>query len=495
MTEPETIVLPAGLALRRVVVGLWQVADQERDGRTLDLDRAAEALAEYGRAGFDTWDMADHYGSAEIIAGRAARILEAEGRPSPTILTKWCPEPGPMTPEVVRGGVERALERLGRERVDVMQLHWWRYDHPAWLEAMTALERLREEGLVGHLGLTNFDTAHVRLLASHGIPIATNQVCFSLVDRRAAGRMAEVAAETGVRLLAFGTLLGGFLSERFVGAPEPADVADWSKMKYGRFIAAAGGWERFQRLLGVLSDVARKHDVPIASVATRRVLDQSAVAGAIVGARLGEREHRAASLAALSLALDAEDVAAIDAAAAALDPIPGDCGDEYRRPPFLTASGDLSHHLEAVAPAFSAEPVPGLPDRARVSSGSVWEEKAGFSRAMRAGERILVSGTTATAPDGTPVGRGDPESEATYILDKIAAALASFEAGLDDVVRTRVYLADADDWEAVSRAHARAFAATRPANTLVGARLVGPYRVEIEAEAIAPASRAGAGAA
>jgi enamine deaminase RidA (YjgF/YER057c/UK114 family) len=93
------------------------------------------------------------------------------------------------------------------------------------------------------------------------------------------------------------------------------------------------------------------------------------------------------------------------------------------------------------------------------------------------------------------VGRGDPESEATYILDKIAAALASFEAGLEDVVRTRVYLADADDWEAVSRAHARAFAATRPANTLVGARLVGPYRVEIEAEAIAPASRAGAGAA
>ena len=490
MSEPARVTLPSGLVVQRILVGLWQLADQERDGRSVDLDAAAEALAGYGRAGFDAWDMADHYGSAEIVAGRAARILEAEGRPAPTILTKWCPEPGPMTAAVVRAGVERALERLGRDRVDVMQFHWWRYDHPAWLEAMEHLARLREEGLVGHLGLTNFDAAHTRLLLSHGIPIATNQTCFSLVDRRAAGRMAEVARETGVRVLAFGTLLGGFLSERFLGTAEPADVADWSKMKYGRFIAAAGGWQRFQGLLSVLARIAGKHGVRIASVATRWVLDHPHVAGAIVGVRLGEREHRAASLETLALALDADDRAAIDAAAAALAPIPGDCGDEYRKPPFLTASGDLSHHLDAVAPAFAAEPMPARPERTRVSTGSIWEEKAGFSRAVRVGERILVSGTTATSLAGTPVAPGDVEAQATYVLDKIAASLAPLGAGLDDVVRTRIYVADPDDWEAVSRAHARAFGATRPANTLVGARLVGPYKVEIEAEAVAPPGEA-----
>ena len=72
--------------------------------------------------------------------------------------------------------------------------------------------RLREEGLIGEIGLTNFDAAHLRMLLTHGIEIASNQVCFSLLDRRAAGALSEVAAEHGVALLAFGTLGGGFLS-------------------------------------------------------------------------------------------------------------------------------------------------------------------------------------------------------------------------------------------------------------------------------------------
>ena len=86
----DRITLPSGLELSRIVTGLWQMADQERDGRAFDLDAAAEALAQYARDGFTTFDMADHYGSAEIVAGRAARILAAEGAPAPTILTKWC---------------------------------------------------------------------------------------------------------------------------------------------------------------------------------------------------------------------------------------------------------------------------------------------------------------------------------------------------------------------------------------------------------------------
>lgn len=483
MTLPA-VALPSGLTLRRVVTGLWQMADQERDGRAYDLDAAAEALAAYGRAGFDSWDMADHYGSAEIVAGRAARILAAEGRPAPTILTKWCPEPGPMTPGVVRDGVARALERTGLDRIDVMQLHWWRYDHPAWLEAMEGLTRAREEGLVGHLGVTNFDAAHLRLLVKHGFPVATNQVCFSLLDRRAAQRMSEVCAETGARLLAFGTLAGGFMSERWLGAAQPAEVADWSKMKYGRFIEASGGWARFQTLLAALASVAAGHGTSIAAVASAWALDHAAVAAVIVGARLGEREHRADSVAMAELALTDADRAEIAAATDGLDPIPGDCGDEYRQPPFLTASGDLSHHLAAVPRAYAAEPMPARPERARVATGSVWEAKAGFSRAVRVGDRILVSGTTATAPGGDPVCPGDAEGQATYALDKIAASLAPLGASLDDVVRTRVYLSEPDDWEAVSRAHARAFANTRPANTMLAARLIGPYLVEIEAEAV-----------
>ena len=122
------------------------------------------------------------------------------------------------------------------------------------------------------------------------------------------------------------------------------------------------------------AEIARKHGVSISNVATRWVLDHGSVAAAIIGgAGIGESEHRADNLRAFGFALDAEDRARLDAAFAAMTPIPGDCGDEYRKPPFLTASGDLSHHLDAIPSAYEALPLsrPGR-DRAsrRAASGS-----------------------------------------------------------------------------------------------------------------------------
>ena len=103
---------------------------------------------------------------------------------------------------------------------------------------------------------------------------------------------------------------------------------------------------------------------------------------------------------------------------------------------------------------------------------------------MRVGDRILVSGTTATHGAGEVVCPGDAHGQAVYILDKIAASLAALGGALEDVVRTRIYVRDASAWEAVARAHGRRFGDIRPANTLVEARLVGGYEVEIEAEAV-----------
>jgi enamine deaminase RidA (YjgF/YER057c/UK114 family) len=239
-----------------------------------------------------------------------------------------------------------------------------------------------------------------------------------------------------------------------------------------------------QSLLRALDGIARKHGVSIANVAARWVLEQPAVAAVIVGARLGEREHRADNLRLFTFALDEEDHAAITASLAGAQRIPGDCGDEYRRPPYLTASGDLSHHLAALPSVFTATPVPGGPGRQRVSSGSRWEPIAGYSRAVRRGNRVLVSGTTATHGEGTMVCPGDAAGQAVYVMDKIAASLAALGASLEDVIRTRVYLRNADDCEAVSAVHGRYLGEVRPANTLVEvSRLIGGYLVEIEAEA------------
>lgn len=473
---PDRTTLPGNVEIARMACGLWQVADIEKAGATVDPEQGADALEAYARAGFDTFDMADHYGSAEIVAGRLLARRPA------VIMTKWCPEPGPMTADVVRAGVQARLDRLGTDRIDLLQFHWWIFEHPAWLDALHEMARLRDEGLIGAIGVTNFDAAHLALALADGIPIASNQVSFSLVDRRAAGPLADLCVRTGVRLLAYGTLCGGFLADRWLGAPEPADIPDWSRSKYKRFIDAAGGWAAFQDLLAAAGAVARRHGVSISNVATRWVLDHPAVAAVIVGARITESEHRVDNARAFALALDDDDRARLAPAFAALAPIPGDCGDEYRVPPFLTASGDLSHHLDALPSPYVTEAV--HPGRSRVSTGSMWEPLAGYARAVRDGDRIVVSGTTATHGPDRVVAPGDAGAQTTYILDKIAASLAALGGSMADVIRTRIYLQDPGAWEAVSRAHGRVFGAIRPANTLVSAGLVGGYEVEIEAEAV-----------
>lgn len=473
--------LAADFTVSRVLTGLWQIADMERDGRALDPETTAAAMEPYVTAGFTTFDMADHYGSAEEIAG-----LFRQGRDDGEgveLLTKWVPDPGSATREAVRAAVERSLERLRTERLDLLQLHAWSYADPSWLDHLWWLQELREEGLVRHLGLTNFDTAHLRVAVHSGVDVLSNQVCFSLLDRRPLRGLAAFCERHGIHLLAFGTLAGGFLSERWLGRPEPAmgDLETWSQMKYKRFIDVAGGWEVFQNLLQAVVGVARRHRVSMANVACRWVLDQPAVAGIIVGARLGESEHLEDNRRLFRLALAADDRAAIEAASARLLPIPGDCGDEYRKPPLLTASGDLSHHLDTIPPPYPVRT--GEDGRRRVQSGTVWEDFAGYSRAVRDGDRILVSGTTATHGDRL-VGGSDPAAQTHFVIDKIEGAVLSLGGRLEDVVRTRVIVQNLSDWEAVARAHGERFAEIRPANTLVQAGLIGEeYLVEIEAEA------------
>lgn len=124
-------------------------------------------------------------------------------------------------------------------------------------------------------------------------------------------------------------------------------------------------------------------------------------------------------------------------------------------------------------------------DRRRVSSGTKWEAVAGYCRALRVGDRILVSGTVAVDQDGNLVGLDDAGMQTRFILDKIEAAIVELGGTLADVVRTRMFVADIYNWERVTKAHGERFRTIRPVTTLVQAQLIGPeYLVEIEAEAV-----------
>ena len=171
----------------------------------------------------------------------------------------------------------------------------------------------------------------------------------------------------------------------------------------------------------------------------------------------------------------------ITAAQSLLEPIPGNCGDEYRKPPFLTASGDLSHHLQGFPPPFEITKGPG--EILQIFSGTEWEQYAGYCRAVKAGDRIHISGTTATHGK-LMVGGNDASAQTHFIIDKMEAVLQTFGAKLENVVRTRIFVHNLNDWEPVARAHGERFNGINPANTLVSAQLVGDgYLVEIEAEA------------
>jgi len=296
--------------------------------------------------------------------------------------------------------------------------------------------------------------------------------------------MSQLCEEKGVKILAFGTLAGGFLTEKWLNQPEPAldDLETWSQMKYKRYIDEAGGWEPFQNLLKAIKQTAHQHKVSMANIASRFILETPAVGAVIIGARLGESEHIENNQALLNVHTETESWDAIKAALNALTPIPGDCGDEYRKPPFLTASGDLSHHIDKLPSPYPTKP--GADGRTQALSGTVWEDLAGFSRAVRKGNRIMVSGTTATHGDKV-IGGNDPAAQMHFVIDKIEGAVQSLGGSLEEVVRTRVYIQNIDDWEPISKAHGQRFAHIQPANTLVQAGLIGnDYLIEMEAEAI-----------
>ena len=218
----------------------------------------------------------------------------------------------------------------------MLQFHWWDYQDPTYLDALYHLAQLRDEGKIRLLSLTNFDTATLERIVDNGIEIVSNQVQYSLIDLRPEVQMAQFCQGHGIQLLAYGTLCGGLLSDKYLGQPEPrpAELNTASLRKYKQMIDAWGGWGLFQQLLTTLNAVAAHHGASTANVAVRYILDRPAVAGAIVGVRLGVSDHLDDNARVFDISLrneNRERIQAVLSKANDLFAVIGDCGDEYRR--------------------------------------------------------------------------------------------------------------------------------------------------------------------
>jgi aryl-alcohol dehydrogenase-like predicted oxidoreductase len=241
-----------------------------------------------------------------------------------------------MTRRIVEENIARSLRRMDVPTLDLLQFHWWDYDDSNYLDALSHLAQLQDEGKIRHLGLTNFDTEHLNTIVNHGVRIVSNQVQFSLIDRRPETHMTPFCQEHNIFLLPYGTLCGGLLSEKYRGQPEPhgAALATASLRKYKQMIDAWGDWQLFQDLLEALKHIADKHAVSIGNVAVRYILDRPTVAGVIIGVRLGITDHRDDNARVFGFTLDSDDHGHIQTVldkSRDLMRLIGDCGAEYRR--------------------------------------------------------------------------------------------------------------------------------------------------------------------
>jgi aryl-alcohol dehydrogenase-like predicted oxidoreductase len=324
MSAVETIELAPGYRIPRIVRGGWQLAGGHGE---VIADAAVADMRAFVDAGLNTFDCADIYTGVEAMYGRFNALQRAEGRPLLQVHTKFVPDYDDLArvdEAYVRRIVMRSLERLNAPKLDLVQFHWWDYAVPGMVETALVLAQLQREGLVAHLGGTNFDTPHTARMLDAGVPIVSMQVQYSLLDRRPERALVPLARERGFRLLCYGALAGGFLTDAWLGAPEPLEITNRSLIKYKLVIDDFGGWGAFQALLRALRGIADRHGVSIAAVATRWVLQRERVAAAIVGARYAS--HLPDTLAVFGFALDADDEARL---APILQAHPGPEGDTY----------------------------------------------------------------------------------------------------------------------------------------------------------------------
>lgn len=304
MTDVPRVDLAPGYSIASIINGCWQLSPGHGGGPS-SAKEIKNRFAQLVDHGLTTFDCADIYTGTEELLGEFRRSLSDGDQIQ--IHTKYVPNKetlGQLDDRKIDAAIDLSRKKLGTDRLDLVQFHWWDYDVPGLERMYERLLLAQSTGKIRLLGATNFNTDQLQKLVEHDASIVSVQTQFSLVDRRPEKALSPFCAENHIGLLAYGVLAGGLISENHFGKPLPDDL-NRSQQKYKFIIDDAGGWDNFQQLLVLLNYIAKKHSTDMQSVASRWVLDQPGVAAIILG--IGSRSRAAENQAIAAIRLDAED--------------------------------------------------------------------------------------------------------------------------------------------------------------------------------------------
>jgi aryl-alcohol dehydrogenase-like predicted oxidoreductase len=312
---PRTQLRP-NYSISKIIKGGWHLAGGHGE---IDPQIAIEDMYAFVKAGITTFDCADIYTGVEELIGQFLATYRDAFRsgdlPPVQVHTKYVPDYDALarlTKADTERIIDRSLRRLGVERLDLVQFAWWDYQFPGYVETAVHLSELQQAGKIRYLGVTNFDAAHIREMTEAGVSFISNQTQYSVLDHRPEADSNPLMTRQNMHYLCYGVLAGGFLTDRYLGMPDPTPpLENRSLTKYRLIIDEFGGYALFQELLRVLRTIADKHQVDIAAVASRYILQKPLVGGLIIGAR--NRKHLNKLPQITRFSLDAEDLAAIKA--------------------------------------------------------------------------------------------------------------------------------------------------------------------------------------
>lgn len=279
-----------GYSINPVINGCWQLSQGHYLTNPLDFDDVMKGFYMLYEQGFTTFDCADIYTGVEEFIGKFVKEVKGSTQYSSDkiqVHTKYVPDLNQLDNvdfKFTEQIIDRSLKRLNKETLELVQFHWWEYETSGCIEVANHLVKLQEKGKIQNIGVTNFDTKHLKELVDAGIPVVSMQAQYSLFDRRPEKELQKYCVENNIPMLCYGTLSGGFLSERWIG--KNIDVVETrSQIKYLQIIEDTLGWEGFQKLLLLLKKIGDKYEVSISNVATKYILSQPGVGATIVGIR------------------------------------------------------------------------------------------------------------------------------------------------------------------------------------------------------------------